>query len=250
MNTNNCIHNGNTFDAIALPTIFSVKIEERFRKVGNSHYQLLIRLADDVPGDAIRAAIDAAIKKTYGENSVLMIDHGLSTAAVTVGQLGYRLPQKQGGGLSMVSGRFFIEVEQKPSSVTIGNTTFTTNRTSRSVEAVSAIAKAKAIIEANGYLIDTKGPAAGNDGVFKVYVYPVESMHRIGDKNSIVDATCAFSVQYMKGRWFASATALAEAMAKGLRGFSDYLEEADAYDAGFAAYRTSMSDLDAIQSRA
>ena len=140
--------------------------------------------------------------------------------------------------------------EKVERTVTIGNITFTANRTARSVAAVEAVANAKAIIEAHGYVIDTKGPSAGNDGRFKVYVYGVEAMHRIGDKNNLEDAIGAFSVQYMKGRWFASATALAEAMAKGLKGFADYLEEADAYDAGFATYRTSMADLDRIQSRA
>lgn len=135
-------------------------------------------------------------------------------------------------------------------TTTIGNITFTANRTARSAEAVQAVANAKAIIEAHGYVIDTKGPAAGNDGRFKVYIYPVEAMHRIGDKNSLEAAIGAFSVQYMKGPWFASATAIAEAVGKGLKSFSDYLEEGDAYDASFSAYRTSMADLDRIQGRA
>lgn len=102
-------------------------------------------------------------------------------------------------------------------TVTVGTFTITANKTSRSAEAVSAIAKAKADIEALGFVVDTNGPSAGHAGRFKVYVYPSAAMHQVGDKNRAADAAYVFSVQYMKGRWFASNSAVAEAMAYGLK---------------------------------
>ena len=102
-------------------------------------------------------------------------------------------------------------------SVTVGTFTIAANKTSRSRKAVSAIAKAQASIEALGFVIDTKGPSAGHAGSFPVYVYPAAAMHQVGDKNRAADAAYVFNVQYMKGRWFASSSAVAESMAYGLK---------------------------------
>ncbi len=101
--------------------------------------------------------------------------------------------------------------------VTVGTFTITANKTSRSIEAVSAIAKVKASIEALGFVVDTNGPSAGRAGSFRVYVYPSAAMHQVGDKNCAADAAYVFSVQYMKGRWFASNSAVAESMAYGMK---------------------------------
>lgn len=135
-------------------------------------------------------------------------------------------------------------------TIQIGNTTFTANKTARSVEAVQAIAKAKAAIEARGYVIDTKGPAAGSCGRFKVYIYPFALIHEHGERNSAANASHVFEVTYVKGKWFASPTAVAEGMAKGLTGFAEHLEEEDTHAAAMAWYTTSMADLDRIQGRA
>lgn len=126
----------------------------------------------------------------------------------------------------------------------IGNITFTANKTARSVEAVQAIAKAKADIEARGYVIDTKGPAAGSCGRFKVYIYPFALIHEHGERNSAATASHVFEVTYVKGKWFASPTAVAESMAKGLTGFAKHLEEEDAHAALISQFaRESMVSL-------
>lgn len=200
MNTTQYIHNGNTF-------VFSVTITECYGE--HTRHHLMIRSMTR------GGVVDAAIKKVYGNSAVFFDNYEMSTAGTTFGQAGVRIPGD--GSVSMFTGRLCVEVERKPSSVTIGNATFTANRTARSVEAVSAIAKVKASIEALGFVVDTNGPSAGRSGRFNVYVYPSAAMHQVGSGNRAADAAYVFSVQYMKGRWFASNSAVAESMAYGLK---------------------------------
>ncbi|MWV14169.1 hypothetical protein F3I62_18875 [Pseudomonas sp. R-28-1W-6] len=108
------------------------------------------------------------------------------------------------------------ETEKEQPEVTIGSLTIKANSTSRATEAVNAIAQAKAEIEGQGYVLDTKGPSAGESGRFKVYAYEADAGHKIGDRNNGADAAHVFSVKYESGGYPVSQTALAESLANGL----------------------------------
>ncbi len=120
--------------------------------------------------------------------------------------------------------------EKGQAGVTIGSFNLNSTSSSRSVEAVNSVVKSKSELEAKGYVIDTKGPSAGSDGRFNVYVYPAEAGHKIGDRNNPKEAVHTFSVKYESGGHPVSKTAIAESFANNLGEFSQSVKQQKGYD--------------------